>query len=64
MFGSFLTPTHLIFVLIAAMLIFGTKRLPELGRTLGSGIKEFKSGLNGNEDQEKASGKTPEGGEQ
>ncbi len=47
MFDELLTPTHLIFVLVIAMLIFGPKRIPDLGRSLGKGIKEFKGGLEG-----------------
>jgi sec-independent protein translocase protein TatA len=42
MFGELFTPTHLIFVLIIALIIFGPKRLPEIGRGLGKGIREFK----------------------
>jgi sec-independent protein translocase protein TatA len=38
-------PTHLIIVLIVALLILGPKRLPEASRALGQGIKEFKGSL-------------------
>jgi sec-independent protein translocase protein TatA len=41
-----LTPTHLIFLALLALLLFGPKRLPEIGRSLGSGIREFKSSIN------------------
>ena len=51
MFGELLAPTHIIFILVVAMLIFGPKRLPDLGRSLGKGIKEFKGGLEGIEDK-------------
>ena len=34
-------------VLLVALLIFGPRRLPELGRGLGSGIRDFKRGLSG-----------------
>ena len=39
---NILQPTHLIIVLIVALLILGPKRLPEAGRALGQGIKEFR----------------------
>lgn len=38
-------------VLIIALLVFGPKRLPELGRSLGKGIREFKASLNGEDDE-------------
>jgi sec-independent protein translocase protein TatA len=37
--------TGLIVILIVALLVFGPKRLPELGRSLGSGIRSFRDGL-------------------
>lgn len=42
MFGDLLQPTHLIFILLIVLVIFGPKRLPEIGRGLGKGIREFK----------------------
>ncbi len=41
------TPTHLIFLAILGLLIFGPKRLPEIGRSLGTGLREFKSTIGG-----------------
>lgn len=38
-------PTHILFVLVIAVLVFGPKRLPDLGRSLGSGIREFRHSL-------------------
>jgi sec-independent protein translocase protein TatA len=38
-------PTHLLLVLLVALLLFGAKRLPEIGRGLGSGIHGFKQAL-------------------
>jgi sec-independent protein translocase protein TatA len=38
-------PVHLLIVLGVILLLFGAKRLPEMGRSLGSGMREFKSGL-------------------
>lgn len=43
--GELLQPTHLIVVLIIALLVFGPSKLPELGKGLGEAIKGFKSGL-------------------
>ena len=39
------SPTHLIIVLVIFLLLFGAKRVPELGKGLGSGIMNFKAGL-------------------
>ena len=41
-------PTELIIVLVIVLLIFGPKRLPGLGRQLGSGMREFKDSISGN----------------
>jgi sec-independent protein translocase protein TatA len=38
-------PLHIAFLLIVALMIFGAKRLPELGRSLGSGLRGFKDAL-------------------
>jgi len=38
-------PTELVIVLVLALLVLGPKRLPEAGRTLGRGIREFKSSI-------------------
>jgi sec-independent protein translocase protein TatA len=40
-------PIHLLFLLILLLLVFGAKRLPEMGRSLGSGMRGFKDALNG-----------------
>ncbi len=45
--GDLLQPTHLIVLAIVAFLLFGAKRLPELGKGLGEGLKGFKEGLKG-----------------
>ncbi len=40
-------PWHIIVILLIALLLFGGKRLPEVGRSLGSGMREFKESLMG-----------------
>jgi sec-independent protein translocase protein TatA len=45
--SGLLQPTHLIFLLILALLLFGAKRLPEIGRSLGVGMREFKDSVTG-----------------
>ena len=39
------SPTHIIIILLLALLLFGAKRLPEIGRSLGSGMREFKESV-------------------
>jgi sec-independent protein translocase protein TatA len=47
-------PLELAIVLIIALVIFGPKRLPELGRSLGRGLREFKSSVTGeNKDEDR-----------
>ena len=41
---------EVILVLVVALLFLGPKRLPEAGRSLGRGIREFKDGITGNDD--------------
>jgi len=45
-------PLELAIVLIIALVIFGPKRLPELGRSLGRGIREFRGSLSGDSREE------------
>ena len=40
-------PIHIVFLLIVLLLVFGAKRLPEMGRSLGSGMRGFKDSLSG-----------------
>jgi sec-independent protein translocase protein TatA len=40
-------PTHILFLLAALLVVFGAKRLPELGRSLGVGMRGFRNGLSG-----------------
>lgn len=44
---DFFQPTHLLVIAIILLVLFGAKRLPELGKGLGEGLKGFKEGLKG-----------------
>ena len=48
-------PTHLIFLLAIALLIFGPRKLPELGQGLGKGIRDFKDALRGTSEESERS---------
>ena len=39
-------PLHIAFLLVVLLLVFGAKRLPEMGRSLGTGMRGFKDALN------------------
>jgi sec-independent protein translocase protein TatA len=41
-------PWHIILILMIALLLFGGRRLPEIGRSLGNGMREFKDSIAGN----------------
>ena len=45
--GDLLQPTHLLIIGILLLILFGAKRLPELGKGLGEGLKGFKDGIKG-----------------
>jgi sec-independent protein translocase protein TatA len=45
--GDLLQPWHLVVLGVVAFLLFGAKRLPELGKGLGEGLKGFKEGIKG-----------------
>lgn len=40
-------PVHLALLVIVLLLVFGARRLPEIGRSLGSGMREFKQSISG-----------------
>jgi len=52
-------PLHIAFLLILLLLVFGAKRLPEIGQSLGSGLRGFKRSLSG-EDEPATLGTMPE----
>jgi sec-independent protein translocase protein TatA len=44
---GYLQPWHIVILLAIALLLFGGKRLPEIGKSLGSGMREFKDAVTG-----------------
>jgi sec-independent protein translocase protein TatA len=40
-------PLHIAFLVVILLLVFGARRLPEIGRSLGSGMREFKDSISG-----------------
>jgi sec-independent protein translocase protein TatA len=48
-------PTHIAFIVVILLLVFGAKRLPEIGRSLGSGMREFKDSVSGNQPDQQQS---------
>lgn len=47
-------PMELMIVLVIALIVFGPKKLPELGKSLGNGFKEFKSSISGDDGDHKS----------
>ena len=45
MFDGLFQPMHLLVILFIALLVFGPKKLPELGKGLGDGIRSFKDSM-------------------
>lgn len=44
-------PVHIALILVVLLMVFGAKRLPDMGRSIGSGLREFKDGLTGKESE-------------
>ncbi|HEV7943016.1 MAG TPA: twin-arginine translocase TatA/TatE family subunit [Solirubrobacteraceae bacterium] len=44
-------PLHILLLLLIVLLVFGAKRLPEIGRSLGTGLHEFKQSVTGDHQQ-------------
>ncbi len=51
MFSGLESPMHLVVVLVIAVLVLGPKKLPEVGRSLGSSMRGFKASLAGEEEK-------------
>ena len=45
-------PLEIVVLLIIALVVFGPKRLPELGRSMGKGIREFRGSISGKDDDD------------
>ncbi len=54
MFEGLFQPTHLLVILILCLIIFGPKKLPELGKGLGEGIRGFREGMRQHSDDDAA----------
>jgi sec-independent protein translocase protein TatA len=54
MFEGLFQPMHLLVIFFIALLVFGPKKLPELGKGLGEGIRALKEGMKDNPDQAKS----------
>jgi len=45
--GDLFAPSHILLIVIVALLLFGPKKLPEFGRAMGKALREFKAGTRG-----------------
>jgi sec-independent protein translocase protein TatA len=55
MFEGLFQPMHLLVIFGIALLVFGPKKLPELGKGIGDGIRGFKQAMNPEEEKKQAS---------
>jgi sec-independent protein translocase protein TatA len=55
MFEGLFQPMHLLVIFFIALLVFGPKKLPELGKGIGEGIRALKEGMKDNADRPKTS---------
>lgn len=51
MFGGNIGPMELVIVLVIALVVLGPKKLPDVGRSLGKGMREFKDAISGDGDR-------------
>lgn len=59
-----LGPTELIIILVIVIVLFGVGRISKIAGELGTGIRSFKDGLEGDDKKEKAEEDSPEGSEE
>jgi sec-independent protein translocase protein TatA len=52
-------PWEIAILLVIVLLVFGPKRLPEMGRSLGRGMREFKNSITGKDEDEEAPAELP-----
>ncbi|MBA2533389.1 MAG: twin-arginine translocase TatA/TatE family subunit [Rubrobacter sp.] len=52
MLAGLASPSHLIIVLVLVLLLFGARRIPELAKGLGTGLKELREGISAGDDAE------------
>jgi sec-independent protein translocase protein TatA len=50
---GWISPWELLILLVVVLLVFGPKRLPEMGRSLGKGLREFKDSISGKDDDDR-----------
>ncbi len=59
MLTDILQPTHLLIILAVALLVLGPKRLPDAGRALGQGLKEFRSSISTGQGEDRQIARVP-----
>lgn len=59
MFEGLLQPMHLLVILVISLLVFGPKKLPELGKGLGDGIRSFKGAMAQEQEERRGVGGRP-----
>ena len=60
MFEGLFQPMHLLVIFFIALLVFGPKKLPELGKGIGEGIRALKDGMKGQPSEQQAKSNTAE----
>jgi sec-independent protein translocase protein TatA len=60
MFEGLLQPTHLLLIFFIALLVFGPKKIPDLGKSLGESIREFKKAIAQDDERTDSAAETPE----
>ena len=53
MVSGLMSPAHMALLLLVVLMLFGSKRLPEMGRSLGSGLRGFKESLEGSAEEQR-----------
>jgi sec-independent protein translocase protein TatA len=56
---GWISPWELLILALVVLLVFGPKRLPEMGRSLGKGMREFKSAVTGKDDDDEQPNELP-----